>query len=59
VSPDGALRETEHTLLLKRCSATELEAEAAQAGLAPIGRRGIDETPDHVGSVVVLLERAR
>jgi SAM-dependent methyltransferase len=59
VSPDGEVTEDRCTVLLERCSAEELEAEAAQAGLRPLQRIAIPETADHVGSVVVVLEPER
>jgi SAM-dependent methyltransferase len=49
-------RTTEHDLVrIDRLSPASLEREASAAGLAPMGRRLIPETGDHVGSVVVML----
>ncbi len=59
VSPDGELSEEEHELQLQLLTAAQLEAEAAQAGFAPVGRRRTPETEAHVGSTVVLLGRSR
>ena len=56
VSPDGALTETDSRVLLDLFDPDELEGSAAGFGLRPAGRRSISETPDHVGSLVVLLE---
>ncbi|MGE5281893.1 MAG: class I SAM-dependent methyltransferase [Chloroflexota bacterium] len=58
VSPEGALDEEVNEVELRVLSAGELEAEGAAAGLRPIGRREIPATDAHVGSTVVLLERA-
>ena len=59
VAPDGDLREERHTFRLHEVTPEGLEAEAARAGLCPSGRRDVPETEDHVGSTVVVLERAR
>lgn len=56
VSPDGTLTETDSRIVLELFDPDELERTAAAIGLRPAGRRPISETPDHVGSVVVLLE---
>ena len=59
VSPSGrALRGAVHGPARHACSADELEAEAAAAGLAPAPRRTVPATPDHVGSTVVICEAA-
>ncbi len=57
VSPQGEFGEELHEVALRRLDAGTLEAEAADAGLAPAGHRIIPPTDDHVGSTVVLLER--
>jgi len=57
VSPEGELREKQHEVELRLLTATELEREAAMAGLRPAGRRAIPATEAHVGSTVVLLEQ--
>jgi hypothetical protein len=58
VSPAGELSEEVDEVLLQALDASTLEAEAELAGLAPAGRRVIPPTDDHVGSTVVLLEKA-
>jgi SAM-dependent methyltransferase len=57
VSPSGRLTEEQHTQLLDSLTPEQLEREAAEAGLRPVGRHEIAATADHVGSEVVLLER--
>ena len=57
VSPAGNLSTELDEVQLLVMEAGELEAEAEQAGFVPAGRRLIPETEDHVGSVVVLLEK--
>jgi SAM-dependent methyltransferase len=57
VSPAGLLTEERHTQLLDSLTPVQLEREAAAAGLMPDSRAAIAETPDHVGSEVVVLER--
>jgi SAM-dependent methyltransferase len=57
VSPDGALEEEIAPFALELLSADELETEARGAGLEPVGRHVIPETPDHIGSVVVECRR--
>jgi hypothetical protein len=59
VSPAGELIEEMVTIVLDGVTPDELEDEARVAGLSPAGRRAVPETPDHVGSTVVLAERAR
>ena len=59
VSSTGVLERSDDRIVLRQLSAATLAAEAAAAGLAPIGRREIPPTLDHVGSTVVLLERPR
>jgi SAM-dependent methyltransferase len=56
VSPTGELSEVLVTVRLDAVSADELETEGRQAGFEPVARRRVSETPDHVGSTVVLLE---
>jgi hypothetical protein len=55
VSTDGAIWSEENLIRLDRLSASQLEHEAAAAGLRSAGRRQIAPTPDYVGSVVVML----
>jgi SAM-dependent methyltransferase len=57
VAPDGELSDEVDEVWLRGLDAAAVEAEAAAAGLRPVGRRAIGATPDHVGSTVVLLER--
>jgi SAM-dependent methyltransferase len=57
VSPAGELSEELHELSLRELEAATLEDEARRAGLAPVGRRTVPPTEDHVGSTVVLLEK--
>ena len=57
VSPAGVLERSDDRTVLHQLSAEVLEAAAAAAGRAPMGRRAILPTLDHVGSTAVLLER--
>lgn len=57
VSPGGELSEEPDEILLRALDAQTLEAEAAEAGLQPAGRRTIPATDAHVGSTAVLLEK--
>jgi SAM-dependent methyltransferase len=56
VSPEGELSEVMATIRLEAVTAEELEQEGRQAGFEPRPARHVPETPDHVGSTVVLLE---
>jgi len=56
VSPSGDLSEELVTIRLDSLDGQTLEAEARAAGFTPLEPRRIEETPDHVGSTVVLLE---
>ncbi|HEU5253708.1 MAG TPA: class I SAM-dependent methyltransferase [Solirubrobacterales bacterium] len=58
VSPEGSLSEEPNEVRIATFSTAELEAEAAPFGLLPAGRREIPPTDLHVGSLVVLLEKA-
>jgi hypothetical protein len=58
VSPAGDLSTEVDEVQLLVIDPGELEAEAGSAGFVPAGRRVIPETEDHVGSIVVLLERS-
>jgi SAM-dependent methyltransferase len=58
VSPQGELEEEMHEVGLRRLDAATLVCEAQEAGLEPAGRLTIPPTADHVGSTVVLLEKA-
>jgi SAM-dependent methyltransferase len=57
VSPDGRLSEEHHTQLLDSLTPARLEREAAEAGLRAESRHEVAETPDHVGSEVVVCRR--
>ena len=54
VSPAGEIDEMTHVDRLERLDAPLLQAEAAQAGLRPAGRRRIGTDEAYVGSTVVL-----
>jgi SAM-dependent methyltransferase len=58
VSPAGELAEEPNQVRIVTFAAEQLEQEAAAAGLAPVERRPIDATEIHVGSTVVVLEKA-
>jgi SAM-dependent methyltransferase len=58
VSPQGELEEELYEVGLRALDAATLESEARDAGLLPVGRRAIPPTDAHVGSTVVLLEKA-
>jgi SAM-dependent methyltransferase len=58
VSPNGELSEEEHVELLELIEASSLEREASVAGLRPAGRLQVPPGDGHVGSTVVVLERA-
>jgi len=58
VSPDGSLSEEPNEVRIATFAAAALESEAAAFGLVPAGRREIPPTDLHVGSLVVLLEKA-
>lgn len=55
VSAAGDLNTELNLIRLDRLDAAELEDEAAAVGLRPSGRELVPPTPEHVGSVVVLL----
>jgi SAM-dependent methyltransferase len=57
VDPDGNMSDELNEVELQLFSAETLEAEAAEVGFRPIGRREIPPTEAHVGSTVVLLEK--
>lgn len=56
VSPEGDLSEEENEVVLQALSAEQIEDEAREMGLRPVGRRQIPATDAHVGSTVVVLE---
>jgi SAM-dependent methyltransferase len=58
VSPDGKLRAESNEIQLLLMEPDEVEAEARPAGFVPAGHRTVPATEEHVGSVVVLLERS-
>jgi SAM-dependent methyltransferase len=58
VSPDGELSEEENEIRIRTLAAAELESEGVAAGLKPLPRRRIAPTDLHVGSTVVLFEKA-
>jgi SAM-dependent methyltransferase len=58
VSPQGSLAEEPNEVRIATFTAETLEAEAEPFGLVPAGRREIAATDIHVGSLVVLLEKA-
>jgi SAM-dependent methyltransferase len=55
VSPAGELSEQLTFLHLDELTASQLEQEAQELGLSPVGRRRVPETRDYLGSTVVLL----
>ena len=57
VSPAGGLTEETVEIALEVVSVAEFEQEAREAGLNPSKRCVIAETPDHVGSTVVVCGR--
>jgi SAM-dependent methyltransferase len=58
VSPRGSLSEEPNEVRIATFAAEVLEAEAEPFDLVPAGRREIAATDIHVGSLVVLLEKA-
>lgn len=58
VAPNGEMTEEMNHVDLRTLSAEKLEEEAVEVGFTPIGRREIPPTEAHVGSTVVLLEKA-
>jgi SAM-dependent methyltransferase len=56
VSPAGEISDELSSVHLDALAPEDLEDEGRAAGLRPVGRRSIAETPDHVGSTVVILE---
>jgi SAM-dependent methyltransferase len=57
VSPTGEIEEEMVTIVLDVFSSERFEDEARSAGLEPVGRRPIPDSPDHIGSTVVLCRR--
>jgi SAM-dependent methyltransferase len=58
VSPSGELSEEENEIRIRTLAAAELEGEGIEVGLEPLPRRRIAATDLHVGSTVVLFEKA-
>ena len=57
VSPTGEIEEEMVTIALDVFSSEQFEDEARSAGLEPVGRRAVPESPDHIGSTVVICRR--
>ena len=57
VSPTGEIDEETVTITLDVFSSEQFEDEARVAGLEPVGRRAVPESPDHIGSTVVICRR--
>lgn len=57
VAPGGELSDSRHVERLFVLTPAELEAEASELGYRAAGRERIGETPHHVGSIAVILER--
>jgi SAM-dependent methyltransferase len=57
VSPDGELREDVVEIALELLGVEQFELELRTAGFTELERRDIPETPDHIGSTVVLCRR--
>ena len=55
ISVDGQLSSQRDEIRIDALGADELEREGVEAGLQPAGRALIAQTPDHVGSAVVIL----
>jgi len=55
VSPDGTMSEEPNQVRITTFPASQLEDEAAEAGLVPVERREIGPTDIHVGVTVVVL----
>lgn len=58
VDPDGEMVEEMNEIELALLTAEALEEEGRQVGLEPAGRREVPATDAHVGSTVVLFEKA-
>jgi SAM-dependent methyltransferase len=58
VSPAGELSEAENEIRIRTLVADELEREGVEAGLKPLPRGRIAATDLHVGSTVIVLEKA-
>jgi SAM-dependent methyltransferase len=58
ISPAGELSEEGNEIRIRTLSAAEVEGEGTAVGFTPLSTREIPPTDLHVGSTVVLLERA-
>jgi SAM-dependent methyltransferase len=56
ISPAGEISDELSSVHLDALTPEDLEEEGRAAGLRPAGRRSIPETPDHVGSTVVIMD---
>jgi SAM-dependent methyltransferase len=56
VSPAGEISDELSSVHLDALTPEDLEEEGRAAGLRPAARRSIPETPDHVGSTVVIMD---
>lgn len=56
VSPSGEITEEQATIELDSVTPGDLEGEALDAGFEVCSRRTVPETPDYVGSEIVVLE---
>jgi hypothetical protein len=57
VSPTGELEDQSVEIALDLVGAAELQREAEAAGFAGAARREVPETPDHIGSTVIVCRR--
>jgi len=57
VSPTGEIEQEDVRIEVGVVALDEFEAEAREAGLTPVARKSVPETPDHIGSTVVLCRR--
>ncbi|HTX29984.1 MAG TPA: class I SAM-dependent methyltransferase [Solirubrobacteraceae bacterium] len=55
IGPTGERSVEPDVIHLDRLSSSQLQSEARTVGFDPLGTRVVPETPDHVGSVVVML----
>jgi hypothetical protein len=57
VSPAGELEDQSVEIALDLVGAAELQREAEAVGFADASFRDIPETPDHIGSTVIVCRR--
>jgi hypothetical protein len=57
VSPVGALEEETVEIALDPVNVEDFEEELREGGFRAVERRAIPETPDHIGSTVVVCRR--